>query len=350
MAISSSLLKNFVEEMTKKEEQKQMNVAYGTLSDINGEKFVKLDGSNQFTPITEALGAENGDRVKVEIVNHKAIVTGNFTEPPSSRYATSYLKTIDGGFLVGNIDQNGKPIGKYLIIKNDGFLLLDEDANVIASFSDDTIVLGQNGNAEISFCNGNGSIRVNEDLGSIILNGIRGAGIRGNTNQYVMETVCASNSGSPQASIQVYKKDAPLKEKVSIVVDVNKGISLNTHDELPVVINGHEILDSSNSVVFGSLKTGRSIGNISEEITIRFDDMKIPEKYVLIGIRSLRTDDNYVSVAGYEFNSGRLKIILSKTIPGEMKYVTIYVEWVAIRSGGYTEMDEVIFDWAPPTK
>lgn len=152
MSVSNSLLNEFINSVMTQKNEKRSNISYGVLAELDGKKFVKLDGSNQLTPITEALGAENGDRVSVEIINHRAIVTGNFTEPPSSRYATSYLKTVNGGMLVGEI-KDGSPIGNYLIIKNDGVLVSDQNGKILATFKGSELELGNAGTGVIRFCN-----------------------------------------------------------------------------------------------------------------------------------------------------------------------------------------------------
>ena len=64
---------------------------YGVVvSDGNGNKYVKLDGSDQLTPLSDnerpsadstTANANVGDRVSVSIKNHTATVTGNISSP-----------------------------------------------------------------------------------------------------------------------------------------------------------------------------------------------------------------------------------------------------------------------------
>ena len=66
---------------------------YGTVVTVGDNLFVKLDGSDQLTPIDIMTDVVDGERVSVYIKNHQATVTGNFSSP-SARSAT--VKEIDG--------------------------------------------------------------------------------------------------------------------------------------------------------------------------------------------------------------------------------------------------------------
>lgn len=67
------------------------STVYGTVvTDGNGNKYVKLDGSDQLTPLTDdnrpsaestTTSANEGERVSVLIKNHTATVTGNISSP-----------------------------------------------------------------------------------------------------------------------------------------------------------------------------------------------------------------------------------------------------------------------------
>ena len=51
-------------------------------------KYVRIDGSDILTPVSEATDIRDGDRVMVSIQDHAATVIGNVTCPPSARTAT----------------------------------------------------------------------------------------------------------------------------------------------------------------------------------------------------------------------------------------------------------------------
>lgn len=58
---------------------------YGTAVEFNGKMYVKLDGSERMTPIDTTTSIKEGDRVTVLIKAHSAIVTGNVTDPSTSK-------------------------------------------------------------------------------------------------------------------------------------------------------------------------------------------------------------------------------------------------------------------------
>lgn len=88
MALSADLLSQFVK-VTKGDDEKQTETtAYGTMRVVgegaNKKAYVKLDGSDTYTPVTVTAGAASGDRVMVMIKNHSIVVTGNLTHPSAT--------------------------------------------------------------------------------------------------------------------------------------------------------------------------------------------------------------------------------------------------------------------------
>ena len=70
MGLSSELISQLVKVTQNNEPKDKDNSAYGTVMIINGQKYVKLDGSDLLTPVTSTVAVDNGDRVRVEIRNH----------------------------------------------------------------------------------------------------------------------------------------------------------------------------------------------------------------------------------------------------------------------------------------
>lgn len=62
--------------------------------------FVILDGSTIETPVELAVDAEDGDRVAVQIKDHKATVVSNYSAPPSARTATTFMQLTEDGLVV----------------------------------------------------------------------------------------------------------------------------------------------------------------------------------------------------------------------------------------------------------
>ena len=91
MALSDELISQFAKVVNKNNKQSSETTVYGTVvTDGNGNKYVKLDGSDQLTPLSDnerpsadstTANANNGERVSVLIKDHSATVTGNISSP-----------------------------------------------------------------------------------------------------------------------------------------------------------------------------------------------------------------------------------------------------------------------------
>lgn len=92
MELSYELISQFAKQIANKDKKTtKESTVYGTVKvDANGNKYVKLDGSDQLTPLTDderpsvdatTTNANDGDRVSVLIKNHTATVTGNISSP-----------------------------------------------------------------------------------------------------------------------------------------------------------------------------------------------------------------------------------------------------------------------------
>lgn len=81
MALSNDLLSQFAK-ITKDDKKKNgEQTVYGTVVEYNGQKYLKIDGSNLLTPISSTTKANNDERVTAMIKNHTVTVTGNLTSP-----------------------------------------------------------------------------------------------------------------------------------------------------------------------------------------------------------------------------------------------------------------------------
>lgn len=79
MALSNDLISQFVKVTKDEVDTKKETTVYGTIVEKDGDKYVKLDGSELLTPITSTTDAENNERVTVMIKDHGATVTGNIS-------------------------------------------------------------------------------------------------------------------------------------------------------------------------------------------------------------------------------------------------------------------------------
>lgn len=81
MPLSSELVSKFAKLASNKPKEEKESTVYGTTVIQNGNKYVKLDGSELLTPASFTTNIADGERVTVLIKNHMAIVTGNITSP-----------------------------------------------------------------------------------------------------------------------------------------------------------------------------------------------------------------------------------------------------------------------------
>lgn len=144
MSLSADLISQFVKATNDSESKERNNIVYGTVVSVGDEKFVLLDGndeaSGQLTPISTVTDLVVGDRVCVEINNHKAIVSGNMTAPNERSNLGADGKTlkiddliagrIDTDLLVAASGEFGKIQSKYAEIKD-----LDVE-NLTAKYAD----------------------------------------------------------------------------------------------------------------------------------------------------------------------------------------------------------------------
>lgn len=81
MGLSNDLISQFIKATKSDSPKKTETTVYGTITEYNGAKYVKLDGSDLLTPITTTADMINGERVTVMIKDHTAIVSGNIDSP-----------------------------------------------------------------------------------------------------------------------------------------------------------------------------------------------------------------------------------------------------------------------------
>lgn len=94
MGLSTELISEFVKITNDNKKSKEDNTVYGTVKTVSEDgksAMVKIDGSDELTPVTTTCsirGEDNsdpenpypGDRVRLTVRNHSAIVTGNVSD------------------------------------------------------------------------------------------------------------------------------------------------------------------------------------------------------------------------------------------------------------------------------
>ena len=106
MNLSSELISQFVKVTKDEKPVDNGSTVYGTIVEYEGNLCVKLDGSDQITPITTTTKVGPGDRVAVLIKNHSATVTGNVTSPSAKSEDVDKLdeKVIEIGDKISEFD------------------------------------------------------------------------------------------------------------------------------------------------------------------------------------------------------------------------------------------------------
>ena len=241
------------------------STVYGTYRVQDDEAYVQIDGSDTRTPVATTSEARNGDRVTVLIKNHRAIVTGNLTDPSASSETVRALDLGLGGLndtvknvlnsvsdLSGEVDgfstqvtgmaasiEGAKKVATnflsfeapYGLIVGDltgdtlGFnVLIDatsvnmrHNSTILAKYASDTIYLGYSSRGStIDLCNGAGSIgafddngQYNADLlsikGSVNMKLIAGTTVK-NTIDLTRSSISLSCGGTTDSS-SIYMSD-----------------------------------------------------------------------------------------------------------------------------------------------
>lgn len=195
MDLNSILISEFAKITNdNKETINEGATVYGTYRVDGDGAYVQIDGSDTRTPVATTSEARNGDRVTVLIKNHRAIITGNLTDPSTTvksveeriatgvgdiqktidnlktqldnqeitldeyrsaiaeakREATDYIDFTAGtGLVIGS-----NSISSNVRIYSGGIDIRDGDT-ILASYTDDVISLGKNSSSSmIDMCGG----------------------------------------------------------------------------------------------------------------------------------------------------------------------------------------------------
>ena len=85
MGLSHDLISQFVKVTNDRQTEKKETIAYGTAVELDGKKYVRLDGSDMLTPVSSTADAEANERVTVLIKDHTATITGNASSPAARK-------------------------------------------------------------------------------------------------------------------------------------------------------------------------------------------------------------------------------------------------------------------------
>ena len=84
MPLPVDIINQFCETVVVEENRQTESTVMGTTVKYNGKICVKIDGSDQITPVASTSVVEENQRVQVLIKNHQATITGNLSDPAAS--------------------------------------------------------------------------------------------------------------------------------------------------------------------------------------------------------------------------------------------------------------------------
>ena len=102
MALSQDLISQFAKLTVEPRDPNKTETVKGTYKKVGGVEYVQIDGSEIWTPVNSTVSAVTGDKVKVEIKNHIATITGNISNPSAS--------STDVSTLADTVDEQGNSI------------------------------------------------------------------------------------------------------------------------------------------------------------------------------------------------------------------------------------------------
>jgi hypothetical protein len=100
MQLTNTLISSFAKLATTENENNSETIIYGEAKTENGNVYIKIDGSNIWSPATtqvninESGDIKNGDRVSAVIKNHSIIILGNITDPSASSAAVENISSV----------------------------------------------------------------------------------------------------------------------------------------------------------------------------------------------------------------------------------------------------------------
>lgn len=103
MELSSELISQFARVTNDEPTVNEGSTVYATYRLQGDSAYVQIDGSDTITPVATTAGAKSGDRVTVLIKDHKAIVTGNLTDPSANKSTVEEMSKDLG--LGGRLEQ-----------------------------------------------------------------------------------------------------------------------------------------------------------------------------------------------------------------------------------------------------
>lgn len=128
MALSNEIASQFAKTVANKDKSRSENAVYGTVVVRNGEKYVRMDGSDLLTPCGATVNAINDERVLILVKNHSVIINGNLSSPAARLGdlddVMNDTNTTEGGYVGSKMYKEGLEQAKTTIKAAFGDMLL----------------------------------------------------------------------------------------------------------------------------------------------------------------------------------------------------------------------------------
>lgn len=301
MGLNSELLKQFVKATNDTTKNQNGNTVYGTIVEYGAQNYVKLDGSDLLTPITSVTNAKNGDRVSVDISNHKATVTGNITSPSATN---SEMVAANG-----RIDQQGNTITQINNTINQQGNTIEQVGNNITQINN-TIKQVNNSISEMNdtiVSQGNSITQI------------------GNTINVINNTIDVQNSTISAQNTKIDTIDTTVKTQNTKIEAQDTNISaINT------------TLDSVNSDI-SSINS--NIKSISSTVDIQNSKIKTVESNISTVNSKIKTVESDISTVNSTVKTQNSKI---ETVEANIE---IYNSSFQIQNGVVTGLKGIDTDW-----
>ena len=127
MGLSNDLISQFVRVTKDENKENKETTVYGVAKKVNGEFYVKLDGSDLLTPMSTTADVEDGERVTISIKDHAATITGNISSPAARTDTVQKINSIvtTQDSTIKTINSNVATISSNVKIFNSSFKIED---------------------------------------------------------------------------------------------------------------------------------------------------------------------------------------------------------------------------------
>ena len=347
MELDRDLVKQFASVMKPQVDRTNTSTKmYGVVSKIeDGVVYVILDGSELETPAEASVDCKEDDRVIVQIRNHKAYISDNFTAPPSGRVADKYFQFTAEGMVIGRIDpETDAPAGNYILITDTEYQIRSENGSVLARYGSGVVHLGYDTSQSIIYlCDDEGRIYYTDN--TLVLQGDKSTGIRSIRESDDRQAQVAVEASSTQlaAAMSLLTPTGTVGGQIGVRYDASTGqyrVTITGSSGSFLTYNNQTVLTSSNLIKMGTLLITGKVGPGKARY---FSGTVNPGSgFTLAGIREVSTNKRTacrITSFGTDHTANRVFAnIYNGTVKNETKNVTVRIEWFAFRTGNPEEI------------